>query len=120
MTPARISRAKILQPRQYAKTDSSVAATRMNATHTYASVVASNPNASTSAVTERKAPMPCANRFGRPGHELGRERQRRGEHARHELAERTERRTGEHARDEAVGERHDDPALVEREAWPRT
>ena len=32
-----------------------------------------------------------------------------------ELAERTERRTGEHARDEAVRERHDDPALVERE-----
>src|SRR6478609_7209626 len=67
MAPTRISTANILQPRQYANPDSSVAATRTSATQTYAATVSSKPNANTSAVTERNAPMPWAKRFGGPG-----------------------------------------------------
>ena len=56
-----------------------------------------NPNASTSAVTERKARMPCANRLGGPGTGSTRAGAAASARASDELTEWTERRTGEHA-----------------------
>lgn len=70
MTFTRMSAAKSTQPRQKPKTDSSVAAIRMAPTAMSAAPAAPKPKCNTSAVTDRPAPMPWANRLGAPGTSL--------------------------------------------------
>lgn len=62
-----MSTPKIAQPRQNANTDSSVAATTIRPSSTYAAPELPNPKYATTAATEMVAPMPWANRFGGPG-----------------------------------------------------
>lgn len=59
------------QPKQYPKTDSNVAATRIIATKTFAKRELSNASHDMQAATERAAPMPCAKRLGGPGTYFG-------------------------------------------------
>ena len=70
ISPARMSSAKIWQPRQNANTDSSVAATTSRATNTPAAVV-SPASHRIVAVVVITAPMPCAKRFGGPATYFG-------------------------------------------------
>src|SRR3954471_6590843 len=69
--PRRMSTANTWQPRQSAKTDSSVAATTSRPTRTSAAPVSPNPSASTAADVVNAAPMPCAKRFGGPATYFG-------------------------------------------------
>ena len=70
MTPARMRRAKALHPRQYANTDSSVAATMIDPMRTSAPVQKPRP-VRIDAVPVKDAPISWANRFGGPGTSLG-------------------------------------------------
>src|SRR5262249_22361944 len=67
MTPAFISRANALQPRQYPKIDSSPAATTMKPANTIDTPTAPKPNRATTAAMVKVAPMAWANRLGGPG-----------------------------------------------------
>ena len=66
-TPTRISHAKIVQPMHSANPASSVAATTISPRQDPRDARLVEPNATTTAVTEMTAPIPCANRFGGPG-----------------------------------------------------
>ena len=107
MMPARISRAKIRQPKQMARTDSSVAATTTRPTSTAASPAAPASHA-TSAPTVSVAPMPWAKRLGGPGTQRG-STSRRGTTTRvTSRASGLSRGSGQDAEHEAHGQRHED------------
>ena len=113
MTPALISSANALHPRQSPKAASRKAAPVSRPTTTYEPVCSPNPYQSTSAVVEKTTPTAWANRFGRPGHQLRLDGQAGGDHPGGQLAERTERGAGQDPGPEAVGQGDEDPGLVE-------
>ena len=66
MTPHRMSRAKIAQPKQK-PTNASNEAAAANMAITTRDAVCASANHSTEPATEKSAPMPWANLFGGPG-----------------------------------------------------
>ena len=104
ITPTRMSAAKIVQPRQNPKTDSSVAATTISpSTHVRRADRAEPERQHRGGHRQRRADA-LGEALRRPRDELLRHAQPRRDHAGDELAERAERRPGQHARDEAVGD----------------
>ena len=114
ITPQRMSWLNAMHPRQTAKADSRVAATRMAATSTTETTGAPS-NHAMPAATVAVAPMPCANRFGGPGTSRCCTRMSRRHDTRRQLPEGAQRRAGQHPRHEAIGERHEDPTLLDDE-----
>ena len=108
----RISQLKIVQPRQNPNADSSVAATTIAASATSAAGCWPKPTAQTAAVTDRTAPIPCANRLGGPGTYFG-GRPRRGVTTRvANWPSGLERRARGDAGQKAVGDDQRDPRLA--------